>query len=61
MLRLEEHAHSSVEGSNLAEEGDDVIDLTHVTDGVPIDISSPHRNHGVFQEEMMFVAFCSLF
>jgi hypothetical protein len=32
---------------------DDVIDVTHSLDGMPIDISSPHRNHGIYFEEMM--------
>ncbi len=34
---------------------DDVIDVMHVEEGVPIDLSSPHRNHGVHHAEMMCV------
>ena len=30
-----------------------IIDVTHSCDGVPIDLSSPHRNHGHHQQEMM--------
>jgi len=33
------------------EEG--VIDVTDSFDGMPIDISSPHRNYGAHREELM--------